>query len=131
MKYDILINYDTGDSYGQRPNQETKLDLEISDFEIAKENLQRIKGHYEFIRAKKELDNRYYFGDPKKKAKLEKIIADAPNKPWYVKKYPEVAIILLLDDNKPFQVSSFWCGYFETLNSAEIVQDQSDLKITF
>lgn len=40
-------------------------------------------------------------------------------------------LIIYTDDNKPFQFHAPWCGYFETLNGIEIVEDQSDRKIRF
>lgn len=40
-------------------------------------------------------------------------------------------IILYTDEGKPFQFWAPWCGYFETLNHAEIEEDKSDRKISF
>jgi hypothetical protein len=37
-------------------------------------------------------------------------------------------IILYTDDSKPFQFWCPWCGYFERLNSAEILHVDNDLK---
>ena len=43
----------------------------------------------------------------------------------------ENQIILYTDDGKPWQFFAPWCGYFETLQSAEIIADDTDMKISF
>lgn len=43
--------------------------------------------------------------------------------------YAIYCIILYTDDNKPFQFSCPWCGYFEHLHSVEIIVENH--KITF
>ena len=59
------------------------------------------------------------------------------DKPWFVKSdkdkmfYAENCIKLKTDTGKDFQMSCFWCGYFNQLNAAEIEIDNSDLKIEF
>lgn len=41
------------------------------------------------------------------------------------------SIILYTDMGKPFQFHCPWCGYFETLNFVEIVENISDRRIEF
>jgi len=43
----------------------------------------------------------------------------------------EFSIILKADNGNDWQIHAPWCGYFESLNSAEIVVDNSDMKIEF
>lgn len=131
MKYDIKITYDTGDSYNTYSNVEKMLGLEMDDLVLVKENLKRIKEHYDFYKADRELSRGFYSKGKNRKLELEKAINQAKQKPWYSDKYPDMTLILVLDDCNPFQVGAFWCGYFETLKCAEIIQDQSDMKITF
>lgn len=45
--------------------------------------------------------------------------------------FAQECIILKTDDGKNYQLSAFWCGYFEHLYSAEIEMDNSDMKILF
>jgi len=37
-------------------------------------------------------------------------------------------IILYTDDGKPYQFWPSWCGYFERLHGAEIIENESDMK---
>lgn len=43
----------------------------------------------------------------------------------------ENCIILYTDSGNPWQFWAPWCGYFETLNYAEIVPEEDDMKISF
>lgn len=122
MKYKIKITYDTGDSFHTECGLETELEEEYSTLELAEENLTRIKEHYVLREAQDEVGRRWFSKDDKRKAELEKIIAEAKNKPWYVEKHPDICIKLLLNNRKEWQISAFWCGYFEHLQSAEIIQ---------
>lgn len=131
MKYNIEITYDTGDSFHTEYDVKQNLELEVKNLDIAKENLQRIENHYKFYEAKKRLERNWYFKDKKQKSLDEEIIKSAPGCLWYVKKYPDGCINLVLDDGKKWQISAFWCGYFEKLTSAEIIfSKDGDLKFT-
>lgn len=134
MCYDILITYDTGDSFHQEYDVKGIIEIKTSNLDLAKENLQRIKEHYDFYKCKCIFDKGYSFrwADKKEQERILKVLEDAPKARWYVEKYAEVSINLLLDGNKNFRCGAFWCGYFEKLKSAEIVSDMpSDLKIVF
>jgi len=55
MKYKILYNYNTGDSFHNEDNLEGEVELEWNNREVALANLKRIEEHYKFY----ESVNRY------------------------------------------------------------------------
>lgn len=122
-KYEILIKYRTGDSFSYSDREDT-LELDFSNLEVAKENLQRIKKHYEYYQ---RLNNWRIDKD------LEKQLVK--NEDWFAQtdwdKFGENIIKLKTDEGKDFQLYVFWTGYFEKLYSAEIIMDHSDTKIYF
>ena len=112
--YKIKICYNTGDSFKQEDNLRTVLPYEFKKIETAKENLKRIKEHYLWSMKKSGFDYRTNFKELEAFGKKQR---------WYCKKYPEVCIMLIDDNNKEFQASSgTWCGYFESLNWAKIIE---------
>jgi len=128
MKYRIKYNYDTGDSFNHEPDNSETLEMVWENLEVVKQNLQRIKDHYSQY---KECRHRSYF-KPKTR---EEIFESNKDKDWFVNETgyseSENCIILYTDDGKPWQFWAPWCGYFETLNYAEIVPEENDMKITF
>lgn len=140
MKYTIQINYVTGDSYGSY-NESRPIDLVWENLDIAKENLQRIKEHYHYYRdTNKDYslcpDGAKEFGRYKSKKYFEDLKNIAKQRPWYdkgIERY-DFCIVLKLDDESEYRYHTFWCGYFESLESAEIIfepLEDTDLKITF
>ena len=164
MKYRIKYNYDTGDSFSQSLDNSDLLEMVWEDLEVAKKNLQRIKDHYsqykklnsrsfregkeEILEANKDKD---WFVRKDRIFVFEK---DTPSYCWSVDKKDvkkckekdlgirygfdesdaENCIILYSDAGKPWQLWAPWCGYFETLNYAEIVpeeEEENDMKISF
>jgi hypothetical protein len=128
MKYRIIINYNTGDSFSNVPNQEETLDGEWESLDVAKENLQSIKEHYmmniELSRA-----------TPKKK---EEILEKNSDKSWFCPRDGKLvwdssySLKLKMDNGNYWQISTgVWCGYFESLNSAKIVPDDTGMTISF
>lgn len=153
MKFRIKLSYTTGDSFGSESTQDY-LELEWDIIEVAKDNLQRIKEHYKMYRdlnsysyKKKSKDE--IFAENKEKSwfvyspKLfskngEAITQDTANKIGrdnYIIKPDEhlgtYCLKLIADNGNEMQISAFWCGYFETLHSAEIEFDDSDIRIEF
>lgn len=147
MKYKIRVDYSTGDSYGSRDTSDF-IELEWDNLDIAKENLRRIKEHYEFYRQENSYTRRY-----------NKDAKDYSDRPWFVnvpkpwlissdrridekdvKKFPgdveyrpdpyfsQHCIKLIADNGNEMQMSCFWCGYFEHLIGAEIVPDDTGMK---
>ena len=112
MKYTIRVEYKTGDSFS---DGDESIDLdEWENLDIAKENLQRIKEHYEYYRFK---------NDPWAGDKIEE--------KWKNKNLPDfivlqmngniISIKIKMDNGKEYTLYPQWCGYFETLYGASIV----------
>lgn len=123
-KYQISYSYNDGDSFSTREGQESCLELKWNNLDAAKENLRRIKEHYEWYCKmhdfhwkvdKKEIDASKKWASEQSWCIPEK---DAPE--YHTLKYDFV--IYLVDDNfKNYQYScTTWCGYFESLNWAKI-----------
>lgn len=105
-KYEILVRYKTGDSFKTYDN-ETTIELRWNNLDIAKENLKRIKAHYEWYYDHNE-SYRWKERDP------------LPKPPYIDSKY-EFRLYLKMDDGKEMIYSaSSWCGFFERLYGAEI-----------
>lgn len=153
MIYKIKMDYSTGNSFGSE-DMIGYVDLEWTNLNVAKENLQRINEHYKqyndisVCRSKKELlalydENRkkdWFVYKPRLISKLngcaidenEKNKIGEENYEYITNDYlAQNCIILKTDDGKDYQMSAFWCGYFEQLYSAEIEIDNSDMKILF
>ncbi len=120
-KYRIKISYETGDSFGS--NDETDyLDLEWTKLDVAKENLKRIDEHYKMYTKMR--------GWQPNENELD-IVKKNKDKAWFVEAYPSGSIRFITDDGEDYQISCFWCGYFETLHGAEIKPDDRNMKIQF
>jgi len=144
MKYQIKIYYQTGDSYSN--NDETiYLELTWNNLDVAKENLQRIKEHYEMYndvekmgrfsqkRTKEQWfelnkDKEWFVYEPKLYCVSRDFAIDESNKKkyegdweyrpdWY---FAFHTLRLKTDDGTPMRMGAFWCGYFEQLYEASI-----------
>lgn len=126
--YTIKIYYRTGNSFGSH-DEEDELEGNWT-LEIAKENLKRIKAHYQLYQLRKN----YYSISLRDKA--EKFLEDARKEPWFSagsgRSEWEYSLNLLENDGTSKNYSTFWCGYFEQLNSAKIISKISeDDEMTF
>lgn len=153
MKYKIKIDYSTGNSFGSE-DVIGYIDLEWWDLNVAKENLQRIKEHYSQYEAinsyfdrrtseeiyNENMDKNWFVYKPRLVSKLNGCVIDEKEKNKIGEEnceyipddyFAQHCIILKTDDGKNYQLSAFWCGYFEHLYSAEIEMDNSDMKILF
>lgn len=163
-KYRIKYNYDTGDSFNNEYGCEGYLELEWNNLEVAKANLQRIQEHYtqykEIEYSFKKKNNQELLQENEGKdwfVKQDRLVTfknDNPENYWCIDEVhkdkciqagnkvkiiidefsAKHQIILYTDDNKPWKIHAPWCGYFESLNYAEIVFNDSelnDLKIEF
>jgi hypothetical protein len=117
-KYIIKVEYKTGDSFH---SYDTSTILEDwNDIEVAKENLQRIKEHYEFYDMRDSFKLNYL--SKKEKKKWEEKFKNPP--PFVVIKnelglsYPSLKI--KEDDGSEYSIFPDWCGYFERLYGAEV-----------
>jgi hypothetical protein len=132
MKYQIQYNYYSGDSLGSTDSTGI-LELEWKDLQVAKDNLKRIQEHWKYYDAKEEIQGAYHKRKETKEY-INKIEQEQPD--WYVKPdkdnkyFVHHCIILYTDDGKPWQFWCPWCGYFEGLYGAEIINVQSDLKFS-
>lgn len=131
MSYQIKVKYQTGDSFGSQDTEDI-IELDWNNLDVAKQNLQRIKEHYEQYRQLNGWRNEYGHKD------RDSIIEKNKTKDWFVGEdnttwsTPEYCIKLYTDDGKPFQISCFWCGYFEYLHGAEIITSgDSDISFSF
>lgn len=121
--YTIKIDYQTGDSFHIEDCSRT---LEANwNLEVAKENLQRIKEHYQII---KDRDNYVSIGSSKETSLMKKIKTER----WYVERNFEWSIKLLENDSTEKEYSCFWAGYFETLYGGTIVEtDEYNATMSF
>jgi len=126
--YNIKAIYTTSDSFNPPEETFTVFGLNNKDIELAKENLRRLKEHYEYYQAKNDRGS-YWDKEAEKKSQI--IIDAAKQKPWFVPKYSEFSVILLLDNNVNYQISVPYCGYFEELISLEIIMTNEDRKVEF
>lgn len=150
-KYKIKIDYKTGDSF-KTYNTSNMLELEWDNFDIAKENLKAIKEHYTKVYKNidnsfssrtedqeicKENENEWWFVKSMKLFCISEDFAiDEKDKKKYDGDweyrfdtyYATHCIKLKTDAGKFMQMGCFWTGYFERLNGAEIVVDESDTK---
>lgn len=118
MKFQIRVDYHTGDSFNTYDDHEI-LDYDWESEEIASENARAIIEHYEA----------YACENGKWTAKSKKEIGDYAKKWWYVKPYgsengyPEIdpSMNLKLSDGTLVPFRCPWCGYFESLTSVEVV----------
>jgi hypothetical protein len=117
--YKIKYNYTTGDSF-QSHDEEDVLEFEWTNLDLAKECLQRIKEHYRWYKS---------FGDHR---------MHREKKPWWhnvkgnLHSDDHYLLNVRMDNGEDVQFMAPWCGYFETLHSAEIFEDgNTDMKIIF
>jgi len=128
MKYKIKIDYDTGDSFHTERDCEAFLELEWKDLDKAKQALKEIQDHYTYYLFMKQ-----EYSASKKQ--LEAMQKKCHKKPWisdksdYSNKYEFEFYTVMLENDEGVRVgeSTFWCGYFERLNGADIVPEESDM----
>src|SRR5438045_1943897 len=115
--YKIQYNYNTGNSIKIKHNIIEILEFTWTNIEIAKENLNRIREHYEYYLLLHSFKYRH-LNKNKQEEELEKVKI----KYWFVKEH-EGSLIFKTDNGRPCQFHAPWCGYFESLNEAEIIED--------
>jgi ADP-dependent phosphofructokinase/glucokinase len=128
MGYKILISYQTGDSF-RSYDEEQYLETTWEDIDIAKENLQRIKEHYEWVQS----HGRFSDGPLpiprfiKPRNKKDKIVEHYKNPTHTQIQFEyEYYIPIKLDDGTEEICCAFWNGYFQTLYRAKIVSTEDD-----
>lgn len=141
MAYVIQVNYSTGDSGG---NWDTECSLyyydksgnktvyiEFENTEIAKENLRRIREHYEWAKSYSR-----FAWDKKYLPVPEYVLRFFPNciktSKYARKEYRELEfdsiyyIPIKLDDGSEVLCTASWNGCFEQLKSARITKKEED-----
>jgi len=117
MTYRIEYDYQTGDSFHTEERTEV-LEYDWEDLEIAKEALQRIKEHYKWYRYVERVP---YPDRPKvKKPKWWKVNTEGLDED-----YQHHLMNLRMDNGVEVQFHPPWCGYFETLYGASIINKKS------
>lgn len=128
--YQIEISYRTGDSFGSEDVTRIIYDIEWKNLDIVRENLAYIQDHYNLYM----LYHKDWNADKKQ---LKQALEESSKEPWFAgegKKYNywEHRINLKCDDGSFKIISTFWCGYFESLWDAEIiVKEDPEMKISF
>lgn len=119
MPYKIKVEYRTGDSFGYEDTS-IVLDYIWTNIDIAKENLERIKKHYQW--SVSEFNNREWF--------LKNVPDFIENKDWEKKNWGHSKYVytvpLKLDDGQEKDFSAVWTGYFEHLYGASIIDVEED-----
>ncbi len=119
--YKIIVEYETGDSFGSWDASD-----EIgpwTNLDIAKENLLRIKEHYEIYKDF-EYSDYYKCNESTKRQFLNETgLSEIPR--WLAPHWQR-NIILLNDDECPYIVHVNWAGYFERLSGASIRRAEED-----
>jgi len=118
MSYKILVTYDTGNEIYAEYNVQGLLEFSWETLEKVKENLKRIHEHYKYYCEKTDSFSRY-----SKRSKQDQ-------KDWEQKKSKEkwffpnhvFSMNLLMESGEELPYSNFWCGFFESLTSAEIIE---------
>lgn len=128
MNYTIEVTYTTGNSFNSEEVTDN-INLAWNDLELAKQCLKHIKEHYDLYC---EFNQSGWSRDRKN----DEILKDADSRIWARGEsdpYYLSDLYAECDDGDWRQVSTnMWCGYFETLHSAEIVTiGESDMKVVF
>lgn len=133
MTYQIEYDYQTGDSF--HTSEETRvLEYEWEDIEMAKEALQRIKEHYKWYHYKDKMEGRF----PKRFID-EEDIAEKPkwhnvNSKGLGSDHYYCLLNIRMDNGVDVQFWPPWCGYFEQLYGARIInkkeEEEGDLSFT-
>lgn len=122
MSYSIKIEYTTGDSFSSAET-ESILEGTWTDLKILKRNLLRIQNHYQKFYEFRQQNNKEWLKDMP-----EGCVYNGSEK--HIDKY-NLHLELLTDKGDPWVFFPFWCGYFESLHSAEIVYVGTDMRIEF
>jgi hypothetical protein len=114
--YRLKIFYHTGDSFSDE-DETAYVEGEWYNLDIITENLKRIVEHNRWY----DYTHSGYTHSPKKL-----------DRPEFTDPKYDFNLSLKLDDGTEYMYCAFWCGYFETLYSAEVEEVKTKLpKVTF
>lgn len=129
--YTIEIEYTTGSSFHSETCKEV-IGPVWRNLEVAQQALKYIEEHYKLYQQR----DRVY-----RSHEADQLFKQAQSKPWFKncsdKEYINVTywypcFALPTDDGGWIDTHVFWCGYFETMHSAEIVMHEDpSMKVTF
>lgn len=126
--FKIKYEYETGDSFS---NEDAEGVLEISwkDKSKAQDAIRRIREHYQYYRA---INGYHSYSEA---SEILKAIEEARKADWFAAtlhdERGEYTLKVKTDEDKDYQFRAPWCGYFETLYGAEIIEDDPNNKVTF
>lgn len=149
-EYKIKLYYSTGNSC-MSEDVSDYLELTWKNLNIAKENLQRIKEHYAMHRElhgynsgdkifEKNKNKEWFVNSPKlycissNNAISEKDKKKVGENNWEYRPdtyFAEHCINLKTDFGENMQIGAYWTGHFESLKTAEIEIDNTEMKIEF
>jgi len=131
--YTIKVNYRTGSSFSTEECEDT-IGLCWNNVELARKALLALKEHYELY---SDLDR--YGHNQKTDQDIYNIVktkywykkADKTNNKWYtpVRDWYNYCAVEMDDGSFRRIPTNMWCGYFETLYTAELVNEND--KVTF
>lgn len=125
MAYTISIRYQTGNSFGTE-DEVHELDKTWDNIHVVRENLCRIRDHYNFINRMNEVNFGYY-GKPEDNKERIAELNKVKNEPWFIigKRYGcdnwSSDLLIKNDDGSEEKLYAFWTGYFERLYGADII----------
>lgn len=143
MKYELLVDYTTGDSFGSEEVTEEEMGVIFENLEVAKLALEMVKEHYSFYN---QFEDAWYKSSPHSRNNPEEktredICELVKTKPWSTKRLEEYlicldawkySITLPVDDKGNTQsVSVPYTGYFETLRKAYVRPVGDELSVIF
>ena len=116
--YKIEITYDTGSSFHHESDLTKDLDMKWEDINKAAQAIKDIEAHYTFyMTSNNEIDY--------DKKKREKALGKVRKEAWYSgDKYPLYSLLLENDEGERIEERTFWCGYFESLGGAAIIDEK-------
>lgn len=118
MNYKIKYSYRTGDSFGHH-DADGVLEMEWENVDIAKAALKRIQEHYRWY----EDQNATW------RSSKDKPVAEPS---WHVGEQYDFTVKVKLDNGNEVKFCAPWCGYFESLYSAEVFTPvDEDMRIKF
>lgn len=123
MKYEIRIDYTTGDSFGNEDRDNEDLGLIFDSIDLVEKALVEIEEHYryaeEYDRAWNDRIHPTVTTGRRFKSEVMKEIAD---KPWLSDKdYWQFSIKLETSEGERTQIHLCYIGYFESLRCARAV----------
>lgn len=132
MKHKIKVWYKTGNSFGSE-NAEDFLEMEWENIDVAKANLKRIKEHYICYKVDEDYNGKkgQFFKSLSPEYKL--MYDTKQQQDWYSDTYGDYhyTLVLKADNGNDWNITPFWVGYFERLNEAGIVSEDSDTHFKF